>query len=175
MTMGNAFSAQADAPSALYYNPTGIAFLPGVQVNLGALGILVLQTEFTGTTPLSGNPRQRQQPAGPQELAGRLGLQIRRPTRPHSADRPACPLFLPHFPDPRRDRRPAAPRFRPSQLRHRHRHPQQPGLPRPRPRPRPLSSLLSPLSSLLSPLSPLASGSAEPSEPPRCRFIRSAW
>ena len=55
MAMANAFSAQADDPSALYYNPAGIAFLPGAQVNLGALTILVPQTEFTGTTALSGN------------------------------------------------------------------------------------------------------------------------
>jgi len=56
MAMANAFSAQADDPSALFYNPAGIAFLPGAQVNVGALAILVPQTEFTGTTPLSGNP-----------------------------------------------------------------------------------------------------------------------
>ena len=56
MAMANAFSAQADDPSALFYNPAGIAFLPGAQVNIGALAILVPQTEFTGTTPLSGNP-----------------------------------------------------------------------------------------------------------------------
>jgi long-chain fatty acid transport protein len=56
MAMANAFSAQADDPSALFYNPAGIAFLPGIQVNLGALGILVPQTEFSGTTALSGNP-----------------------------------------------------------------------------------------------------------------------
>ncbi|QXE85802.1 outer membrane protein transport protein [Geomonas nitrogeniifigens] len=56
MGMGNAFAAQADDPSALYFNPAGIAFLPGIQVNLGALGIMVPQTEFQGTTPLSGTP-----------------------------------------------------------------------------------------------------------------------
>jgi long-chain fatty acid transport protein len=56
MAMANAFSAQADDPSALFYNPAGIAFLPGAQVNLGALAILVPQTEFSGTTALSGNP-----------------------------------------------------------------------------------------------------------------------
>jgi len=53
MAMANAFSAQADDPSALYYNPAGIAYLPGIQVNVGALGIIVPQTEFNGTTPLS--------------------------------------------------------------------------------------------------------------------------
>ncbi|HBA88449.1 MAG TPA: aromatic hydrocarbon degradation protein [Geobacter sp.] len=56
MAMGNAFAAQADDPSALYFNPAGISFLPGAQVNLGALTILVPQTEFHGTTPLSGTP-----------------------------------------------------------------------------------------------------------------------
>ena len=56
MAMANAFSAQADDPSALFYNPAGIAFLPGAEVNLGALAILVPQTQFTGTTALTGNP-----------------------------------------------------------------------------------------------------------------------
>jgi long-chain fatty acid transport protein len=55
MAMGNAFSAQADDPSALFYNPAGIAYLKGTQVSLGSLTILVPQTEFDGTTPLSGN------------------------------------------------------------------------------------------------------------------------
>lgn len=56
MAMANAFSAQADDPSALFYNPAGIAFLPGAQVSVGSLAILVPQTQFTGTTALSGNP-----------------------------------------------------------------------------------------------------------------------
>lgn len=56
MGMANAFSAQADDPTALYYNPAGIAFLKGIQVNLGSLVIAVPQTDFTGTTPLTGNP-----------------------------------------------------------------------------------------------------------------------
>lgn len=56
MAMGNAFAAQADDPSALYFNPAGISFLRGTQVNLGSLVILVPQTEFHGTTPLSGTP-----------------------------------------------------------------------------------------------------------------------
>ena len=56
MGMANAFSAQADDPSALYFNPAGISYLPGIQLSLGALAIMVPQTQFTGTTPLSGNP-----------------------------------------------------------------------------------------------------------------------
>ena len=55
MGMANAFTAQADDPTALFYNPAGIAFLKGIQVNMGALVIAVPQTEFTGTTPLTGN------------------------------------------------------------------------------------------------------------------------
>jgi long-chain fatty acid transport protein len=55
MAMGNAFTAQADDPSALFYNPAGIAFLKGTQVNLGSTTIYVPSTEFTGTAPLSGN------------------------------------------------------------------------------------------------------------------------
>jgi long-chain fatty acid transport protein len=56
MALANAFAAQADDPSALYYNPAGIAFLPGAQLSLGSTAILVPQTQFTGTTPLTGNP-----------------------------------------------------------------------------------------------------------------------
>jgi long-chain fatty acid transport protein len=55
MGMGNAFTAQADDPSALFYNPAGIAFLKGAQITLGATNILVPSTEFNGTTALSGN------------------------------------------------------------------------------------------------------------------------
>lgn len=55
MAMGNAFTAQADDPSALFYNPAGIAFLKGSQFSLGSLTILVPRTEFEGETPLSGN------------------------------------------------------------------------------------------------------------------------
>jgi long-chain fatty acid transport protein len=55
MAMGNAFTAQADDPTALFYNPAGIAFLKGTQVNLGSTTIYVPSTEFNGTAPLSGN------------------------------------------------------------------------------------------------------------------------
>ncbi|MDD2539632.1 MAG: outer membrane protein transport protein [Desulfuromonadaceae bacterium] len=55
MGMANAFAAQADDPTALFYNPAGIAFLKGTQVSLGSLVIAVPQTEFSGTTPLTGN------------------------------------------------------------------------------------------------------------------------
>jgi len=54
MAMGNAFVAQADDPSALFHNPAGIAFLKGIQVNLGSTTIYVPSTTFSGTTPLSG-------------------------------------------------------------------------------------------------------------------------
>ncbi len=54
MGMANAFVAQADDPSALAYNPAGIAFQKGNQFQIGSTTILVPQTEFVGTTRLSG-------------------------------------------------------------------------------------------------------------------------
>jgi long-chain fatty acid transport protein len=51
--MANAFTAQADDPSALSYNPGGIAFLKGSQATVGTMTILVPETKFTGTTPAS--------------------------------------------------------------------------------------------------------------------------
>lgn len=55
MAMANAFAAQADDPTALAYNPAGIAFQKGNQISLGETTILVPQTEFNGTTRLSGS------------------------------------------------------------------------------------------------------------------------
>jgi long-chain fatty acid transport protein len=54
MGMANAFAAQADDPSALAYNPAGIAFQKGTQIQVGSTTILVPQTEFSGTTKISG-------------------------------------------------------------------------------------------------------------------------
>ncbi|MSN27262.1 MAG: aromatic hydrocarbon degradation protein [Geobacter sp.] len=54
MAMGNAFAAQADDASALAYNPAGIAFQKGNQLQIGSTTILVPQTQFNGTTKLSG-------------------------------------------------------------------------------------------------------------------------
>ena len=54
MGMANAFAAQADDPSALAFNPAGIAFQKGIQASIGTTAILVPQTEFTGTTKISG-------------------------------------------------------------------------------------------------------------------------
>jgi long-chain fatty acid transport protein len=52
MGMANAFVAQADDPSAVFYNPAGIAFSEGTAVSLGVTIINVPETEFTGTTKL---------------------------------------------------------------------------------------------------------------------------
>lgn len=53
MGMANAFTAQADNPSALYYNPAGITQLSGTQVSIGSLVINVPQTEFVGRTDIA--------------------------------------------------------------------------------------------------------------------------
>ena len=55
MAMGNAFVAQADDPSALFYNPAGIAFQKGTQISLGVTTIMVPETEFKGTTKLGNS------------------------------------------------------------------------------------------------------------------------
>ena len=47
--MGNAFTAQANDPSAVYYNPAGMTQLPGVQTMFGALAVGGT-TNFTGPT-----------------------------------------------------------------------------------------------------------------------------
>ncbi len=54
MAMGNAFAAQADDASALAFNPAGIAFQKGTQLQIGTTTILVPQTDYNGTTRLSG-------------------------------------------------------------------------------------------------------------------------
>ncbi len=54
MGMANAFVAQADDPSALFFNPAGIAYLEGTQISLGVTTIMVPETEFEGTTSLGG-------------------------------------------------------------------------------------------------------------------------
>ena len=55
MGMGNAFVGLADDPSALFYNPAGIAFQKGTQIDLGCTAISVPNTKFRGSTKLGNN------------------------------------------------------------------------------------------------------------------------
>ena len=55
MGMANAFAAQADDPSAIFYNPAGLAFQEGTKATLGVTIIQVPETEFEGKTWL-GDP-----------------------------------------------------------------------------------------------------------------------
>ncbi|MGE5753782.1 MAG: OmpP1/FadL family transporter [Deltaproteobacteria bacterium] len=55
MGMGFAFTAQADDPSAIYFNPAGITQLEGQNVMVGATYIKENGATFTGTTPLTLN------------------------------------------------------------------------------------------------------------------------
>src|SRR5512134_1577424 len=52
--MAFAFTAQADNPSAIYYNPAGITQLEGNNFALGVTYVKENGGEFTGTTPLTG-------------------------------------------------------------------------------------------------------------------------
>ena len=54
MGMGFAFTAQADDPSAIYFNPAGLTQLKGQNVMVGATYLRLDGGEFTGTTPLTG-------------------------------------------------------------------------------------------------------------------------
>jgi long-chain fatty acid transport protein len=47
---GDAFTATADDPSAIYYNPAGITQLPGLQASAG-LYVISADTSFTSSTP----------------------------------------------------------------------------------------------------------------------------
>lgn len=55
MGMNMAFTAQADDPSAIYYNPAGIVQLEGQNVMIGVTYVRENGAEFTGTTPLTLN------------------------------------------------------------------------------------------------------------------------
>ena len=54
MGMGFAFTAQADDPSAIYFNPAGLTQLKGNNIMVGVTYVRVNGGEFTGTTPLTG-------------------------------------------------------------------------------------------------------------------------
>jgi long-chain fatty acid transport protein len=47
---GNAFDATADNPSAIYYNPAGISQLPGINLELGELNYLGINTTYESTS-----------------------------------------------------------------------------------------------------------------------------
>ena len=55
MGMGFAFTAQADDPSAIYFNPAGLTQLKGQNVMVGLTYVRENGGEFTGTTPLTFN------------------------------------------------------------------------------------------------------------------------
>jgi len=55
MGMGFAFTAQANDPSAIYFNPAGLTQLEGQNLMIGATYVKENGAEFTGTTPLTLN------------------------------------------------------------------------------------------------------------------------
>ncbi|MGA6993133.1 MAG: outer membrane protein transport protein [Candidatus Deferrimicrobiaceae bacterium] len=55
MGMGMAFTAQADDPSAIYFNPAGIVQLEGQNLMVGGTYVRLNGADFTGTTPLTFN------------------------------------------------------------------------------------------------------------------------
>lgn len=58
--MSGAFTATADDPSAMFYNPAGLAFQSGSQASLG--GTLIMpSSEFTGSNPFPGSSVSEEQ------------------------------------------------------------------------------------------------------------------
>jgi long-chain fatty acid transport protein len=55
MGMGFAFTAQADDPSAIYFNPAGLTQLKGQNIMVGVTYVRENGGEFTGTTPVDNN------------------------------------------------------------------------------------------------------------------------
>ena len=53
--MANAFAAQADDPTAVYFNPAGIVQLDGTQVSIGS-SLVIPQATFESTTPTASDP-----------------------------------------------------------------------------------------------------------------------
>jgi len=63
MGMAMAFTAQADDPSALFYNPGGVAFLDGQRFSLGATVVTSTRGDFKGANPSPGvDARGEQEP-----------------------------------------------------------------------------------------------------------------
>jgi long-chain fatty acid transport protein len=53
MALGGAFGATADDPTAMYFNPAGIAFLPGMQFAIGTT-LITESSKFSGANPYPG-------------------------------------------------------------------------------------------------------------------------
>ncbi len=63
MGMAMAFTAQADDPSAIFYNPGGVAFLDGQHFSLGATLVTSTEGSFRGVDPSPGaGARGEQEP-----------------------------------------------------------------------------------------------------------------
>ena len=59
MGMGFAFTAQADDPSAIYFNPAGLTQLKGQNVMIGLTYVRENGAEFNGTTPVDNFTAQK--------------------------------------------------------------------------------------------------------------------
>lgn len=60
MGMGGAFSAQANDPSAIYFNPAGLGFQKGINLMLGTT-LIFPSTKFIGPTPSTNETKMKSQ------------------------------------------------------------------------------------------------------------------
>ncbi len=67
ISMGGAFSALANAPSAIYYNPSGITQITGTNIIFGS-SLALSNSSFEGPSPLDNNYKMKQQLSYPIHL-----------------------------------------------------------------------------------------------------------
>jgi long-chain fatty acid transport protein len=74
MGMGGAFTAQANDPSAIFFNPAGLGFQKGMKVMLGTT-LMFPSTTFTGPTPLTTETKMESQIFYPSNFYGTYALE----------------------------------------------------------------------------------------------------
>ncbi|MDI6779671.1 MAG: outer membrane protein transport protein [Bacteroidota bacterium] len=73
MGMGGAFTAQANDPSAIFFNPAGLGFQKGMKVMLGTT-LMFPSTTFTEPTPLTTETKMKSQIFYPSNLYGTYAM-----------------------------------------------------------------------------------------------------
>lgn len=74
MGMGGAFTAQANDPSAIFFNPAGLGFQKGMKVMLGTT-LIFPSTTFIGPTPLTTETKMKNQIFYPSNVYGTYAME----------------------------------------------------------------------------------------------------
>ncbi len=74
MGMGSAFNAQANDPSAIFFNPAGLGFQKGMKVMVGTT-LIFPSTNFTSPAPYSTKTKMKSQIFYPSNFYGTYGME----------------------------------------------------------------------------------------------------